>query len=67
MPVAVDRDQLQRLLEQGVQLVDVLPRKEYEEEHLPRAISLPLRHIDAEAATALDRASPIAVYCWDSA
>jgi rhodanese-related sulfurtransferase len=67
MPIAVDRDQLQRLLEQGIQLVDVLPRHEYEEEHLPTAISLPLRRIETEAATTLDRASPIVVYCWDSA
>jgi rhodanese-related sulfurtransferase len=67
MPIAVDRAQLQRLLEQGIQLVDVLPRNEYEEEHLPGAISLPLRRIETEAATTLDRNSPIAVYCWDSA
>jgi rhodanese-related sulfurtransferase len=67
MPVTVDRAQLQRLLEGGAQLVDVLPRKEYEEEHLPRAINLPLRRLETEAVTALDRSSPIAVYCWDSA
>jgi rhodanese-related sulfurtransferase len=67
MPIAVDRDQLQRLIEQGIQLVEVLPRNEYEEEHLPAAINLPLRRIETEAASTLDRASPIAVYCWDSA
>ncbi|HEY3702122.1 MAG TPA: rhodanese-like domain-containing protein [Acidimicrobiales bacterium] len=67
MPVTVDRAQLQRLLEGGAQLVDVLPRKEYEEEHLPRAINLPLRRLETEAVTALDRSSPIVVYCWDSA
>ncbi|TMM19442.1 MAG: rhodanese-like domain-containing protein [Actinobacteria bacterium] len=67
MPVKVDRDQLQRLLEQRAQLVDVLPRDEYEEEHLPRAINLPLRRVETEATTALDPGSPIVVYCWDSA
>jgi rhodanese-related sulfurtransferase len=67
MPRKVDRDQLQRLLDQRTQLVDVLPRDEYEEEHLPRAISLPLRRIETEATTALDPSSPIVVYCWDSA
>jgi phage shock protein E len=67
MPVTVDRAQVQRLLEGGAQLVDVLPRKEYEEEHLPRAINLPLRRLETEAVTALDRSSPIVVYCWDSA
>jgi rhodanese-related sulfurtransferase len=67
MPVNVDRAQLRRLLEAGAQLVDVLPQKEYEEEHLPRAINLPLRRLETEAATVLDRHSPIIVYCWDSA
>jgi rhodanese-related sulfurtransferase len=67
MPVTVDRAQLQRLLAGGAQLVDVLPPKEYEEEHLPRAINLPLRRLETEAMTALDRSSPIVVYCWDSA
>jgi rhodanese-related sulfurtransferase len=67
MPVKVDRAQLRRLLEGGAQLVDVLPRQEYEEEHLPRAINLPLRRLETEAVTTLDRDSPIVVYCWDSA
>lgn len=67
MPVTVDRAQLRRLLEGGAQLVDVLPKKEFEEEHLPRAINLPLRRLETEAITALDRGSPIVVYCWDSA
>jgi rhodanese-related sulfurtransferase len=67
MPRKVDRDQLQRLLDQHAQLVDVLPRDEYEEEHLPRAINLPLRRIESEATTALDPSNPVVVYCWDSA
>jgi rhodanese-related sulfurtransferase len=67
MPRKVDRDQLQRLLGQRTQLVEVLPRDEYEEEHLPGAINLPLRRVETEATTALDSRSPIVVYCWDSA
>lgn len=67
MPRKVDRDQLQRLLEQRIQLVDVLPRDEYEEDHLPRAINLPLRRVETEATTSLDPGNPIVVYCWDSA
>lgn len=67
MPLTVDRDQLQRLLGQRTQLVDVLPRDEYEEEHLPRAINLPLRRVETEATTALDRSRLVVVYCWDSA
>jgi rhodanese-related sulfurtransferase len=67
MPVTVDRAQLRRLLEAGAQLVDVLPQKEYEEEHLPGAINLPLRRLETEAITVLARSSPIVVYCSDSA
>jgi rhodanese-related sulfurtransferase len=67
MPRRVDRDEVRRLLDEGVQLVEVLPRSEYDEEHLPGAISLPLRHVDREASAILDPARPVVVYCWDSA
>jgi rhodanese-related sulfurtransferase len=45
----------------------VLPAREYGEDHLPGAINLPLRRIEAEAVTVLDRTRPIVVYCADSA
>jgi rhodanese-related sulfurtransferase len=67
MPLTVDRNQLQRLLGQRTQLVETLPRHEYEEEHLPGAINLPLRRVETEASTTLDPSRPIVVYCWDSA
>ena len=67
MPQDIDRDEFQRLLSEGAQLVEVLPREEYEEEHLPGAINLPLRKIEADARTRLDPARPVIVYCWDSA
>jgi rhodanese-related sulfurtransferase len=66
VPEAVQRDEVQRLVrEEGAQLVEVLPREEYDEEHLPGAISIPLRRIDAEARDLLDRSRPVIVYCWD--
>src|SRR2546428_425350 len=37
MPKGIDRNEVQRLLSEGAQLVEVLPREEYEEEHLPGA------------------------------
>ena len=67
MPTEIDRGELQRLVEQGAQLVEVLPAEEYKEDHLPGAISLPLRHVDKEATTVLDRNRPVVVYCWDTA
>jgi rhodanese-related sulfurtransferase len=67
MPTLIDRDQLRTLRDRGAQLVEVLPASEYEEDHLPGAINLPLRRLDAEATRLLDRNRPVVVYCWDSA
>ncbi len=49
MPTAIFRDEVRRLVEEGVQLLDVLPREEYEDEHLPAAINIPLKELDREA------------------
>jgi uncharacterized protein len=46
MPKAINREDVRRLLDDGAQLVEVLPIDEYVEDHLPGAISLPLRRID---------------------
>jgi rhodanese-related sulfurtransferase len=63
----VDREGVRRLMEQGAQVVDVLPAQEYNEDHVPGAISLPLRKIETEASRVLDPSRPVIVYCWDSA
>jgi phage shock protein E len=66
MARAVDLQQLRELLDRGAQLVEVLPREEYEELHLPGAMSLPLKELDAERAGGLlDRSRTVVVYCWD--
>jgi len=67
MPKNVARAEVQRLVEGGAQLVEVLPREEFEEEHLPGAISLPLRRIEGEARNILDPDRPVVVYCFDFA
>ena len=68
MPLAIDRANVLDLLERHrAQLVEVLPRDEYDEEHLPDSIHLPLKSLDAAAAAAaLDRSRPVIVYCWDA-
>jgi rhodanese-related sulfurtransferase len=63
----IDREGVRRLIEEGAQVVDVLPATEYGEDHLPGAINLPMRRIEAEARRVLDRDRPIVVYCADSA
>ena len=65
MPTPVDRDEVQRLLADGAQLVEVLPREEYEEEHLPGAVNIPLKELDRETVRQLDRSRPVVVYCHD--
>ena len=65
MPTAIFRDDVRKLLEEGAQLVDVLPREEYEEEHLPGAINIPLKELDRETTGHLRRDAPVIVYCHD--
>jgi rhodanese-related sulfurtransferase len=67
MPSEIDAQGVQRLLADGAQLVEVLPAKEYEEEHLPGAISVPLKTLTWDRAQDLDRTRPVIVYCWDDA
>jgi len=62
---AIDRDEVQQLLAAGAQLVEVLPPEEYEEEHLPGAINIPLKQLDRETTGQLDRGRPVIVYCYD--
>jgi rhodanese-related sulfurtransferase len=63
----IDRGQLQKLVERGAQLIEVLPAHEYEEDHLPGARSIPLGKVNRESASTLDRNRPLIVYCWDMA
>ncbi len=63
MPTEISREDVQRLVGEGAQLVDVRPDAEYEGEHLAGAISLPLKTLDATtAARALERDLPVVVY-----
>jgi rhodanese-related sulfurtransferase len=65
VPTQIERREVQRLMEEGAQLVEVLPKEEYDEEHLPGAINLPLRKLEEQATELLDRDRPVVVYCWD--
>jgi rhodanese-related sulfurtransferase len=65
MVTRIDLKRLQELLANGAQLIEVLPRVEYAEEHLPGAVSLPLKELDATTTSTLDRTRPVVVYCWD--
>jgi rhodanese-related sulfurtransferase len=58
-------DEVRRLVEEGAQLVEVLPREEYEEEHITVALNIPLGELDGETTAGLKRDAPMVVYCHD--
>jgi len=66
MSKVIDRETVVEMVKHGAQLVEVLPAKEYMEDHLPGAVSHPLKQLDQEAGE-IDRDRPVIVYCWDSA
>jgi len=66
MPTPIDRHEVGRLAQRGAQLVEVLPREEYEEQHLPGAVNVPVGRIERAHET-LDTGRPVVVYCWDGA
>jgi len=65
-PMIVDVGAVHELIARGAQLVEVLPKHEYRELHLPKAVNLPLSELDARSAQRLDRGRPVVVYCWDA-
>lgn len=66
MPTSVDRDDVARLVrDDRAQVVEVLPRREFEWAHLPGAVSVPLKELDARSVARLDRDRPVIVYCDD--
>ncbi len=65
MPTPIDRVEVQRLVGAGAQLVEVLPAGEFEGEHLPGAINIPLKELDRETTRQLARGRPVIVYCRD--
>jgi rhodanese-related sulfurtransferase len=66
MPASIDRDQVRRLIAaEGAQLVEVLPAKEFGEEHIVGAVNIPLKDLDQRGSRELDRDRPVIVYCND--
>lgn len=66
MVTGIERVELRRICESDeATLVNVLPAREHEEEHLPGSISIPLRELTAEAVSGLARNQPVVVYCHD--
>ena len=64
-PATILYPRLKELLAQDTQVVEVLPAEEYAELHLPGAINIPLKTLDARTTAVLDRHRAVVVYCWD--
>lgn len=67
MPESIQIADLHELHSQegGVQVVEVLPDEEYQWAHLPGAVHLPLKQLDAYSAAGLDPSRPVVAYCND--
>jgi rhodanese-related sulfurtransferase len=65
MPNEVGTHDARRMHREGAQFVEVLPKSEYDEEHIPGAVHIPLRDLEGLAPGLLDPARPVVVYCWD--
>jgi rhodanese-related sulfurtransferase len=65
MPQAIDIDEIRQLLADGAQLVELLPREEFEEEHLPGATNIPLKQMTEQATASQEKARPVIAYRWD--
>jgi rhodanese-related sulfurtransferase len=63
----VRRSEVQELMNKGAQVAEILGPEEFQEDHLPGAINLPLRKVETDAESKLDPNRPVIVYCWDSA
>ena len=63
MPTSITREEVQSLISEAAgQLVEVLPTEEYQDEHIEGALNIPLKRLDRETTSHLDRARPVIVY-----
>jgi rhodanese-related sulfurtransferase len=65
MPTEIRREEVCQMVEDGAQLVEVLPAEEYDTEHLPGAINIPLPQLDRQTTATLQQDRPVIVYCYD--
>ena len=63
MPESISRNEVQRLFrEEDALLIEVLPSREYEDEHIAEAINIPLKRLDEESISSIGKSRPIVVY-----
>ncbi len=63
MATRIWRDEVQRLIrDEAAQMVEVLPPAEFEDEHIQGAINIPLKSLNEETTSSLDKDRPVIVY-----
>ncbi len=63
MPISIAREEVQRLIrDEGALVIEVLPQAEYQDEHIGGAINIPLKALDVDSSSGLDKARPLIVY-----
>ncbi len=65
MPTGITRENAQRMINEGAQLVDPLSEAEYAEEHITGAINIPQGRLNNETTAHLRKDQPVIVYCYD--
>lgn len=63
MPGYVDVEQVRQMLGEGAQLVEVLPKEEYEFQHIEGARHIWIREVTKKAPNELSKDRPVIVYC----
>ena len=63
MPTPIARQEVQRLMqEEAAQLVEVLPPSEFEDEHIEGAVNIPLKDLNEQSTSGLNKDRPVIVY-----
>jgi rhodanese-related sulfurtransferase len=62
----VGHREVQRLIEEGAQVLDALPPEDYEKQHIAGAINVPLEKFSRELIAGLDPKKQTVTYCADN-
>jgi phage shock protein E len=65
MVTTITREDVRRLMDGGAPLIEVLPEREYADEHIPGALNIPLKKLTPESVSTFATDQPLIVYCWD--
>ncbi|WP_035841201.1 rhodanese-like domain-containing protein [Kitasatospora azatica] len=68
MATTIERDEVQKKIQDGATVLEALPASYFEDKHIPGALNLPLDDLDKIAAERLtDKDAEIVVYCSNTA